>query len=108
MLFKSIAVAAAFSLGTLAVAGPAAARKKHWHKHNHHGHHHGHHGKAAAIGAFGFAAGAIVGAALAQPRPAPQVVYSSDWVSYCSAKYQSYNPATNLCLGYDGYYHPCR
>lgn len=100
MLFKSLAAVAALSLGMLAAAGPAEAGKRH--------HNNGHYGKAAAVGAFGFAAGAIVGAALAQPRPAPQVVYTSDWVSYCSAKYRSYNPATNLYLGYDGNYHPCR
>jgi hypothetical protein len=97
MLFKSLAVAAALSLGTLA-AVPAQAGHRHHH----------HHGHAAGVGLFGFAAGTMVGAALAQPRPAPRVVYTSDWVAYCFAKYDSYNPATNLYLGFDGHYHQCR
>jgi hypothetical protein len=108
MLVKSIATAAALVLAALSFTAPAQAKHKH-HHHGHHGHHnhYGYHGHAAAAGVFGFAAGAMLGAAMA-PRPAPQVVYSSDWVAYCSAKYNSYNPATNLYLGYDGYYHPCR
>jgi hypothetical protein len=104
MIFKSMATAAALTIAALAFAAPAEAKKKH----HHHHHHHGHHGHAAAVGVFGFAAGTMLGAALAQPRPAPTVVYGSDWVAYCSAKYKSYNPATNLYLGYDGYYHTCR
>jgi hypothetical protein len=29
-------------------------------------------------------------------------------VEWCEARYRSYNPETNMFLGYDGNYHPCR
>jgi hypothetical protein len=104
---KPIAAVAALSIAALTVAAPAEARDRH--RHHHHGHHHhGHHGHgdAVAAGVFGLAAGALLAGALAQPQP--RAAYASDWVAYCSAKYRTYNPATNLYVGYDGYYHECR
>ena len=97
---KTIATAAALSVGTLAFAGPAEAG-------------HRHHGHAAAAGIAGFAAGAIIGGALAQPQPRGVVVVEpsygySDWIAYCSARYRSFNPRTGLYVGYDGRYRECR
>jgi hypothetical protein len=82
---------------------------------------------AVAAGIFGFAAGAVVGAAAAPryygPRyygapyygrtparyyggvPAP---WTPAWYAYCEAKYRSFNPRTGMFLGYDGQYHLCR
>ncbi|MDQ0316567.1 BA14K family protein [Amorphus orientalis] len=75
-------------------------------------------GGAAAAGVIGFATGAIVGGALAQPRtvtiyedtgyrgrPAP---WSPAWYAYCDARYRSFNPDTGMFVGYDGRYHFCR
>jgi len=95
----TIAAVAALSIGSLAFSAPAFA------------YHHHHHGHAAAAGAFGFAAGTLFGAAIAQPRPQTEVIYvqpANNWASYCMSRYHSYNPSTNLYIGYDGYYHECR
>jgi hypothetical protein len=109
---KPIAAVAALSIAALTVAAPAEARDRHRPRHHHgHGHnHHGHHGHGDAIaaGVFGLAAGALIAGALAQPRPQPRAAYAPDWVAYCSAKFKTYDPATNLYVGYDGYYHECR
>jgi hypothetical protein len=97
---KTIAAVAVLAIGTFAFSAPAFA----W------SHHH-HHGDAFAAGAFGFAAGTFLGAAMAQPQR--EVIYvqpqPNDWVSYCYSKHpNTYNPATNLYIGYDGRYHQCR
>lgn len=61
---------------------------------------------------FGFAAGAVVGSALA-PRPyyyqEPVVVYRSgpDYISWCSARYRSFRPDLGMYMGYDGRWHQC-
>jgi hypothetical protein len=52
----------------------------------------------------GFAAGAIIGGALA----AQQAQGQQDWIAYCSAKYRSFDPASGTYLGYDGERHYCR
>jgi len=40
--------------------------------------------------------------------PAPTVTYGfSAHVAWCQQHYRSYNPATDLFLGYDGKYHYC-
>jgi hypothetical protein len=100
---KTIAAVAALCAGTLAFTGTAEAKK--WHHH--------HHGYAVGAGVAGFAAGAIVGSALAQPRYNGVVVVEpsygySDWIAYCSARYRSFNPHTGLYVGYDGRYHRFR
>ena len=42
-------------------------------------------------------------------RPAPRPrVHHRRHVRWCLNHYRSYNPATNLFLGYDGRYHRCR
>ena len=79
---------------------------------------------AAAAGLFGFAAGAILGAAASQAgaaaAPAGTTVYSEipsaggfpagseGWLRYCSARYQSFDPASGTFLGDDGNRHYCR
>jgi hypothetical protein len=118
MLFRSIAAAAAFAVGSLAFTAPALAGGWNPDKGNGHGHHHKHHhhynnGNAAAFGVLGLATGALLGAALAQPRPAPAPTPVADpsygeWVAYCSRKYQTFDPATGLFFGDDGQYHACR
>jgi hypothetical protein len=112
---KTTATALALAIGVTAFGGSAEARHRH------------HHGDALAAGIFGFAAGALLSSALApryyyQPAPvyaAPPVVYgptpayyapepwTSDWYSYCSSRYRSFDPQTGYFLGYDGNYHFC-
>lgn len=82
------------------------------------GHRHYHWGGPAAAGAIGFAAGAIVGGALAQPRyyyaPAPRTVYvgvrpwSRRWYEYCADRYRSFDARSGTFLGHDGRRHFCR
>jgi hypothetical protein len=79
-------------------------------------HWHGHNGSAWGAGIAGFAAGAILGSALA-PRPyyyygGPAYAYvpgypSDSAVAYCERHYRSYDPASGTYLGYDGHRHPC-
>lgn len=54
--------------------------------------------------AFGFAAGALLGSAIAsQPR-----YYVDDGaVAYCMQRFRSYDPRSGTYLGYDGLRHPC-
>jgi hypothetical protein len=113
-------IATALMIATIGLTGTAQANQKfkmpdkkpyvHY-PHQKHGKHHKHDNyMPAAAGLFGFAAGAMVGSALAQQQQ-PRVVYvqpGQDWVAYCYSKYRSYNPATNLYLAYDGYYRECR
>jgi hypothetical protein len=100
---RTIAAAAALSIGTLGFAGSAEA-----------GHWHHHHRDAVAAGFVGLAAGALIGSALARPQqPRGFVVVEpsygySDWIAYCSQRYRSFDPRTGLYFGYDGYYHECR
>jgi hypothetical protein len=96
-------VAAALVAATAVVAAtPADAQ---WRRHHHHHRHHG----GAALG--GFAAGAILGSALAAQRPyyyAPRPVYGAgDADAYCFSRFKSYDPASGTYLGYDGLRHPC-
>jgi hypothetical protein len=102
-----IATLALAAATTLAIA-PADAR---WRGHHHYYHHH--HGYGGAIA--GFAAGALMGGALAS-RPyydygyayAPAPSYSGNGaVGYCMSRFKSYDPASGTYLGYDGYRHPC-
>ncbi len=129
---KIIATALAVTVGALSFAGSAEARKRQehiWRPHHGGGHHHGHHnrhygyGGYYGAGAFGFAAGALIGSALSRPyyyapapapiyvAPAPVYVYqpwTPAWYSYCDGKYRSFNSSTGYFLGYDGQYHFCR
>jgi BA14K-like protein len=73
--------------------------------------------------AAGFAAGAILGGAVAASRPwygydydyAPGYSYGYDPgypgpggdVAYCAQRFRSYDPASGTYLGYDGLRHPC-
>ena len=114
---STVAMAAAIA-SAVTFAAPAQAR--YWH-------HHG--GFGAALG--GFAAGALLGGALAS-RPyygngyyvapgyydygyddgyayEPPVVVGTDpsAVAYCEKRFRSYDPASGTYLGYDGNRHPC-
>jgi hypothetical protein len=40
--------------------------------------------------------------------PAPSYRYSNNHVRWCLNRYRSYNPRTDMFLGYDGRYHRCR
>jgi len=42
------------------------------------------------------------------PAPAPVPAYGNAHVRWCLNHYRSYNPRTDMFLGYDGYYHRCR
>jgi hypothetical protein len=70
---------------------------------------------------IGFAAGALIGSALA-PRPyyyGPQYYYGppayayggtvvdDDSVAYCQQRFKSYDVRSGTYLGYDGQRHPC-
>jgi BA14K-like protein len=113
MRYRSVLVMTAVA-AALAVSAPAAFAQ------HYHGGHWGHHGGwgwgGAAIG--GFAAGALLGSALAAPRYyyddpgyyyAPDVYAGPDpsAVAYCQQRYRSYDPASGTFLGYDGIRHPC-
>ena len=118
---KPVSALLAISVSALTLAGTAEAGRRYHH----------HHGGAAVAGLFGFAAGAILGSALSQPRyyhyrepvyvAPPPVVYepspvysayaepwSPEWYAYCDARYRSFDPASGYFRGYDGHYHLCR
>lgn len=111
---KGAAAAAAVTLILAAV--PADARSWRHHGGGHHyryhgGHHYDRHYGGWGAGLAGFAAGALIGGALAsQPRyyyaPGPGY-YGSSAVAYCERRFRSYDPASGTYLGYDGYRHPC-
>ena len=106
MTSKFATVAAALGVSLLLAAAPANARG--WH-------HHG--GWGWGYGAAGFAAGALIGSALA-PRPyyyygppayayEPAPGYPGDAEAYCESRFRSYDPASGTYVGYDGRRHPC-
>lgn len=78
------------------------------------GHHR--HGGGGGAAIAGFAAGALLGGALAAQRPYgyydngyydPGYAMGGDGIGYCMSRYRSYDPASGTYLGYDGYRHPC-
>jgi hypothetical protein len=99
----SALVAAVLAAALLLTSAPANARWRH---------HHGGWG----YGAAGFAAGALLGSALA-PRPyyygppayayEPGPGYPDDAEAYCEQRFRSYDPASGTYAGYDGRRHPC-
>ncbi len=104
MKSKFALAAAVVGTSLMLAAAPAQAR---WH-----GHHH--HGGGWGAGIAGFAAGAILGSALA---PRPYDYYGGPYayepgpddsaVAYCEQRFRSYDPRSGTYLGYDGYRHPC-
>ena len=76
-------------------------------------------GAAAAAGIIGLATGAIIAGALSQPQyvaPAPAyrayrrgayAPWTTEWYSYCSSRYRSFNPDTGYFLAYSGQYRFC-
>lgn len=102
---SKLVLAGAVGAALLLAAAPADAR---WRGHGYHGHHGG-----WGAGVAGFAAGALIGSALA-PRPysyyydEPGYAYApGDEVAYCSQRFRSYDPRSGSYLGYDGRRHPC-
>jgi hypothetical protein len=84
--------------------------------------HRGYWGRGRGWGYGGFAAGAIIGGALASryyyPGPAyyepyyyapppPPAYYGGGDVGYCMSRFKSYDPRSGTYLGYDGRRHPC-
>jgi hypothetical protein len=122
-MVSKLAMTAA-AVGTAFVLAAAPAQAQHWH-----GHHHG--GGGFGAGIAGFAAGALIGGAIAggpyyrgygpdygydyAPEygygyaPGPVVVERSGGggVAYCEQRYRSYDPSSGTFLGYDGMRHPC-
>ncbi len=111
----------AHSIAALAVAGgvvlassPASAQ---WHRWNRGG------GWGWGAPVAGFAAGAIIGGALAsrpyygypaygypvyeEPAYGYAAAPADDSVAYCQSTYRSYDVASGTYLGYDGLRHPC-
>jgi len=116
---SKITLALALAGTVLLAAAPASAQRwgHHWHG--------GGWGWGAPLA--GFAAGAVIGSALAAPAYpygyypaytyAPGYAYApayaavvpagEDAVTYCMSRYKSYDPASGTFLGYDGLRHPC-
>ena len=98
---SKLAIAGAALAMALLAAAPANARWYH------------HHGWGWGAGAAGFAAGAILGGALARPYyyGPPAYAYEpypgDDAVAYCESRFRSYDPASGTYMGYDGRRHPC-
>lgn len=121
---KAVALAAALSVGALALPDTAEAGRRH----------HGHGGNAAAAAIIGLGVGAIIGGAIASDRyyyapPPPRVYYAPppppqppyygpvayapppwtpDWYAYCDSKYRSFDPRSGTFMGYDGLRHFCQ
>jgi BA14K-like protein len=96
-----IATAAALLGAALMVATtPAQAHWRHYHR-----------GGAWGAGIAGFAAGALLGGALARPYyydgPPVYAYEPNDADAYCFAHFHSYDPRSGTYLGYDGRRHPC-
>ena len=104
---KTIAAAAAITVGALAFPGPAKAGSE----------------DAIIAGTIGFAAGTIFGNAMAQPGyygyPPPPPVYvapvvyvpqpwTPHWYAACDAKYVSFNPATGMFKTKSGNWKFCK
>ena len=99
------ATALALAAASVLAISPADAQRRH----------HGHHGRGGAAIA-GFAAGALLGGALA-PRPyyyaEPYAYYGGGSYddgnadAYCFSRFKSYDPRSGTYLGYDGHRHPC-
>lgn len=115
MRTKIMAGLAALTLAASTALAVAPANARSWH-HHHHGHWHG--GGAVA----GFAAGALLGGALAANGPyyygpgygyytpyaySPPAYSGGGAVAYCESRFKSYDPASGTYLGYDGYRHSC-
>lgn len=115
MRTKITACVMALAIGALTV-GATSADAQRWR-----GHHHRHGGWGWGAGA-GFAAGALLGGALAsRPYYGPGYRYydvepgyyaavpgpGPDSVAYCAQRFKSYDPASGTYLGYDGLRHPC-
>jgi hypothetical protein len=108
---------AAVLAAALVAASAVPASAQHW---RHGGHHHHRHGGNFGAGIAGFAAGALIGGALASQSRAyyppgygyggPAYVYGGaddGEVAYCQSRFKSYDPASGTYLGYDGQRHPC-
>src|SRR5471030_2089433 len=104
----AVATAVVVAASSVLAVSPASAQ---WRHHGGGGWHRG--GGALA----GFAAGAIIGGALASRPygfydygydyvPGPAYVESSEGDEYCAQRFRSYDPGSGTYLGYDGMRHP--
>jgi hypothetical protein len=116
MRTKLMAGVAALTLALSAAVTVTPASARGWH------HHHHWRGAGARIG---FAAGALIGGALAAGNPynygpayygpgyygsyayEPPVYAGGNAIAYCEAHFKSYDPASGTYLGYDGIRHGC-
>jgi hypothetical protein len=115
MRTRFIAGATALAIAAIAMTATSASAQR-WH---------GHHGGWGWGGpAAGFAAGALIGGALAaRPYYGPDYYAGGyayeepgyvvapeagpDAASYCAQRFRSYDPASGTYLGFDGARHPC-
>ena len=113
---SKLTIAAALAASVAFATVPAQAR---WHGG------HSHRGGGFGAGVAGFAAGALIGGALASRpyygydygpdyygygyAPGPVVVEGASGGSeaYCEQRFRSYDPSSGTYLGYDGERHPC-
>ena len=74
-------------------------------------------GCGAGAGLAGFGVGAVVGSALAAPRPVYVVpaapvygppAWSPAWYTYCGQRYPGFDPQTGYFVGPDGQSYFCR
>ena len=111
-MVSKLGTAAVAAATALFIAGAPPAMARDHHRGHHGGYHHrdrGHHGGNFGAGIAGFAAGAILGGALAsQPRyDGPYAYAPGPSVRWCMRHYRSYDPRSGTYLGYDGYRHAC-
>jgi hypothetical protein len=119
-------LALAVAATAMPIVTPAEAGHHGWkgHSHQHYSHrsHRRDSGAAAAAGIIGFAAGAIIGSTMAQPRvyhaPPPVHYYppvrytpapwTPDWYAYCASKYRSFDARSGTYVTYSGYRRLCQ
>jgi len=131
---KTLAATLAIGVAAVSFAGGAQAGDG-WRWHNGGGYYHdGWRGDAVGAGIAGFAAGAVIGGALAGPayypapyyygpapvyvEPAPVYVapsrvvvyepWSPRWVEYCGSRYRTFDPRTGYFIGNGGVRRFCR
>ncbi len=115
------AAAAPAGTGLSSVTAPETQQMQQVQWRGHHGgYYRGYHGyrgggdvAAGVLGGLALGA-AVSGAYASTPYASGGYGYGygdapdDDWISYCSSKYRSFDPASGTYLGYDGVRHPCQ